>query len=150
MQTLERDIEILRHIPLFAGLPTPQLKLVAYTAEIVRFEPGEAIVQQGDPADAVYIIAEGEAELWLTDNAGHETRLAVLGAPSFFGESAVACRSQRAATVRAKGRVVTFRISANAFLDLMRQNPDICMRVMTKLAQRLERNTALLQHHQHH
>jgi CRP-like cAMP-binding protein len=145
MQSLQRDVETLRNIPLFAGLPTARLKLIAYTAEVVRFEPGEVIVKQGDPADAVFIVAEGEAEVWLTDADDRPIHLATLGAHSLFGETAVLCRSRRTATVQAKDRVVTFKISAQVFLDLVRQSPDIGMQVMTVLAQRLERNTALLQ-----
>ena len=45
MQPMMRDVEMLRNIPLFAGLPTPRLKLIAYTAEVIHFEPGEVIVQ---------------------------------------------------------------------------------------------------------
>ena len=145
MQSLERDVETLRNIPLFAGLPTARLKLIAYTAEIVRFEPGEVIVRQGAPADAVYIIVEGEAEVRLTDTTGHSMRLAMLGPHSLFGEIAVLARSRRTATVQAKDPVVTFKISADVFLDLVRQSPDIGMQVMTVLAQRLERTNALLQ-----
>ena len=94
MQPLERDVETLRNIPLFADLPTARLKLIAYTAEVVRFEPGEVIVQQGDPADAVYIIAEGEAEVWLADADGHTMRLGTMGRHTLFGETAVLCQSQ--------------------------------------------------------
>jgi CRP-like cAMP-binding protein len=150
MQPLERDVEMLRNIPLFAGLPTARLKLIAYTAEIVRFDSGEVIVQQGDPADAVYIIAEGEADVSLTDTAGDTIRLRTMGPHSLFGEIAVLCRSRRTATVRAKDRVVTLKIPGKVFLDLVRQSPDIAMQVMTVLAQMLERNTALLQRHERH
>lgn len=75
MGTLDQDVEMLRTIPLFSGLPTGRLKLIAFTGEIVRFEPGEVIVQQGKPADAVYVIAEGEAETWFTRTASHLMRL---------------------------------------------------------------------------
>jgi CRP-like cAMP-binding protein len=150
MQPLERDVETLRNIPLFADLPTARLKLIAYTAEVVRFEPGEVIVQQGDSADAVYIIAEGEAEVWLADAAGHTMRLGTMGRHTLFGETAVLCQSRRTATVRAKDQVVTFKISAKLFLDLVRQSPEIGIQVMTVLAQRLERSTALLQQHERH
>jgi CRP-like cAMP-binding protein len=148
MQPLERDVETLRNIPLFGGLPTARLKLIAYTADIVRFEPGEVIVQQGDLPDGVYIITEGEAEVWLADTTGQSRRLAVLGAHSLFGETAVLARSRRTATVRAKDRVVTFKISSNVFLDLVRSSSDIGMQVMTILAERLERSTALLRQHE--
>ncbi len=150
MQPLERDVETLRNIPLFADLPTARLKLIAYTAEVVRFEPGEVIVQQGDPADAVYIIAEGEAEVWLADADGHTIRLGTMGRHTLFGETAVLCQSGRTATVRARDQVVTFKISANVFLDLVRQSPEIGIQVMTVLAQRLERTTARLQQHERH
>ena len=148
MQSLERDVETLRKIPLFADLPTARLKLIAYTAEVVRFEPGEVIVQQGDPADAVYIIAEGEADVWLADAGGQSRRINTMCCFTLFGETAVLSKGRRTATVRAKERVVVFKISDKLFLDLVRQSPEIGIQVMTVLAQRLERTTALLQQQQ--
>ena len=149
---LEQDVETLRNIPLFAGLPTPRLKLIAYTAEVVRFAPGEVIVQQGDPADAVYIVTEGEAEVWFRDAEGNEIHLATMGRHSLFGETAVICKGRRTATVKARDRVATFKIRDTLFLDLVRQSPEIGMQVMTVLAERVERTSnALLQHqHLHH
>jgi CRP-like cAMP-binding protein len=150
MQPLEQDVETLRKIPLFAGLPTARLKLIAYTKEVVEFAPGEVIVRQGDPADAVYIVTEGEAEVLLHDADGHEMILATMSRNSLFGETAVISKGRRTATVRARDRVETFKISADVFLDLVRQSPEISMQVMTVLAQRLERSSALLQQHQSH
>ena len=149
---LEQDVETLRNIPLFAGLPTPRLKLIAYTAEVIRFAPGEVIVQQGDPADAVYIVTEGEAEVWIRDAEGNEIHLATMGRHSLFGETAVICKGRRTATVKARDRVATFKIRDTLFLDLVRQSPEIGMQVMTVLAERVERTSnALLQHqHLHH
>jgi len=148
MQPLEKDVETLRNIPLFAGLPTARLKLIAYTAEIVSFEPGEVIVRQGDPADAVYIIAEGEAEVLLTNDEGREIPLNTMGRNTLFGEIAVLCQGRRTTTVKARERVVTFKISARLFLDLVRTSPEIGMQVMTVLAQRLERSTHMLTLHE--
>jgi CRP-like cAMP-binding protein len=142
---LDRDVETLRNIPLFNGLPTPRLKLIAYTAEVVRFEPGEVIVQQGDLADAVYIVVEGEAEVWVEGADGRSIQVNTMGPNTLFGEIAVLSRGRRTTTVRAKGPVVTFKIAAKVFLDLVRHSPEIGMQVMTVLAERLERTTALLQ-----
>jgi CRP/FNR family transcriptional regulator, cyclic AMP receptor protein len=145
---LDRDVETLRNIPLFAGLPTPRLKLIAYTAEMVRFESGEVIVRQGDPADAVYILAEGEAEVLLTDDQGQDMSLGTMGRHTLFGEIGVLCKGRRTTTVKAKEGVVTYKISSQLFLELVRSSPEIGMQVMTVLAQRLERSTLLLQHHE--
>jgi CRP-like cAMP-binding protein len=142
---LDRDVETLRSIPLFSGLATPKLKLIALTADVVRFEPGEVIVQQGDAADAVYIIVEGEAGVWVEGADGRSIEVNTMGPNTLFGEIAVLSRGRRTTTVRARGSVVTFKISAKVFLDLVQQSPDIGMQVMTVLAERLERTTALLQ-----
>ena len=150
MRLLERDVETLRNIPLFAGLPTPRLKLIAYTAEVVCFQPGEVIVQQGDPADAVYIITAGEADVELTDQDGHGLHLTTMGPNTLFGETGVLCRGRRTATVRARTPTVTFKIAAKVFLDLVRQSPEIAMQVMTVLAERVERSSRLLREHEHH
>jgi CRP-like cAMP-binding protein len=71
-----------------------------------------------------------------------------VGANSLLGEIAVIARSRRTTTVRAKEAVTTFKISDRVFLDLVRSSPEIGMQVMTVLAQRLERTTALLQQHE--
>ncbi len=148
MQSLEQDVEMLRNIPLFAGLPRPRLKLIAYTAEVVRFEPGEVIVQQGDPADAVFIIADGEAEVLVRADDGHDIRLGTVGRHSLLGEIAVLCNGRRTATIRTKDRVVTLKISAQLFLDQLRQSPDIAMQVMRIIAERLERTTAIIRQYE--
>ncbi len=148
MQPLEQDVETLRNIPLFAGLPTARLKLIAYTAEVLHFEPGEVIVQQGDRADAVFIIADGEAEVWVHALDGHIVRLRTLGRHSLLGEIAVLCNGRRTATVQAKDHVVTLKLSAHLFLELLRHSPDIAMQVMRIMAERLEKMTGLLRQHQ--
>jgi CRP-like cAMP-binding protein len=145
MESLDQDVETLRNIPLFAGLPTARLKLIAYASEVVRFGPGEVIVRQGDAADAVYIVTDGEAEVRLHDADGHDLVLATMTRHSLFGETAVLAQGRRTASVLAKGPVTTFKLSATVFLDLIRQSPDISMRVMAVLAQRLETTSARLQ-----
>ncbi len=148
MQPLEQDVETLRNIPLFAGLPTARLKLIAYTAEVLHFEPGEVIVQQGDAADSVFIIADGEAEVRLETVDGRTVRLGTMGRHSLLGEIAVLCNGRRTATVQAKGRVVTLKISAHVFLDLLRQSPDIGMQVMKIMAERLEKTTGIIRQYE--
>jgi CRP-like cAMP-binding protein len=95
-------------------------------------------------------VTEGEAEVLLQDADGRDIQVATMGRHSLFGETAVISKGRRTATVRARDRVVTFKISADVFLDLVRQSPEISLQVMTVLAQRLERSSALLQQHQSH
>ena len=60
MSLLTDEVEVLRRSPMFAGVETPQLKLLAYTGEMVRFDAGEVLFRQGDPGDSAYVILSGE------------------------------------------------------------------------------------------
>jgi CRP-like cAMP-binding protein len=112
--------------------------------ETLRNEPGEILVQQADPADCVYIIAEGEAEVRLTTDDGHDVRLGTIARHSILGEIAVLCCSRRTATVLAKSRMLTLKIAAPVFVDLLRGNPEISIQVLRIMAERLENLTAML------
>lgn len=69
-----------------------------------RVAPGEVVVQEGDAASSVFIIASGQAEVVKREPAdGDEggARLALLGAGTLVGEMALLAPTPRTATVRA-------------------------------------------------
>jgi hypothetical protein len=119
------DVAILRRIPLLAGLPAARLKLLAYTAETIHFGPGEVIVHEGDPADAVGIIAAGGVEVVRTNQECPGRHLWTLGPHDLFDETAVLCGTPRGATVRATDHVAVLRIPAVVFLGLVRQHAEL-------------------------
>ena len=52
--------EVLRGIEIFADLRDDQLEWFALNAEEIRLAPGEALLHEGDPADALFVVLEGE------------------------------------------------------------------------------------------
>jgi NADH dehydrogenase len=66
-----------------------------------HFEPGEAIVSQGEIGDRFYIVEKGRVEVVRASNGGPEVRLATLGPGEYFGEVALLRDLARTATVRA-------------------------------------------------
>ncbi len=60
METLAR---IIREHPFFAGLDEKFLELVSGCAKNVRFEPGEYLVREGEPANQFYLIRSGKVGL---------------------------------------------------------------------------------------
>lgn len=51
---------ILREHPFFQGLAEQHLQIIAGCAKNVRFDAGEVIFRQGEPADQFYLIREGQ------------------------------------------------------------------------------------------
>jgi len=137
MESLERKIDLLRTIGPFAQLPTDPLRPLAQAAELVRFDAGDVIVQQGDMGDAVYALTDGTAEVWLEDTAQGPVLLRTMRSGQLFGETAVLYRGPRSATIKAKTDVTTLKLPAAAFLALLHSSPELAVRVAVILAQRL-------------
>jgi CRP-like cAMP-binding protein len=127
------EAEMLRKVPLFSGLSTSELKLLAFASQQLSFAPGETLMRQGDPADCAYVILEGEVDVLGTTSAG-EFVVAVLGPNLIVGEIGVLTDAPRTATVRAKGSVKALRISPEVFLRLASGKPDRALHVMRELS----------------
>ena len=63
--SLKQEFELLRRVPIFAEIEPSKLKLLAFMSERVGFDPGKNLMRQGDPADAAYLIIDGQAEVVL-------------------------------------------------------------------------------------
>ena len=135
--SLKEEFELLRRVPIFAEIEPAKLKLLAFMSERVGFDPGKRLVQQGDPADAAYLIIEGRAEVILETPAG-PVIVATLGANETVGEMGILGDMPRNATVRAKDRLIVLRISKDPFMRMVREFPNMAVSIMRELAQRLD------------
>ena len=135
--SLKEEFELLRRVPIFAEIEPSKLKLLAFMSERIGFDPGKRLVQQGDPADAAYLIIDGHAEVVLETPAGPVV-VATLGANQTVGEMGILGDVPRNATVRAKDRLIVLRISKDPFMRMVREFPNMAVSIMRELAQRLD------------
>jgi CRP-like cAMP-binding protein len=135
--SLKQEYELLRQVPFFAEIEPAKLKLLAFMSERVGYDPGKRLFQQGDPADAAYLIIDGEAEVIAETPSGPVT-LATLKPNEIVGEIGILCDVPRTATVRAKNRLVALRISKDPFMRMVREFPTMAISIMQELAHRLE------------
>jgi CRP-like cAMP-binding protein len=134
--SLKEEFELLRRVPYFSEIEPPKLKLLAFMSERVAFDPGMRLFRQGDPGDAAYLIIAGEAEVSVETPAGPVV-VATPGVNEIVGDMAILSNAPRSATVRAKSRLVTLRISKEPFMRMVREFPSMAVSVMQELAERL-------------
>jgi CRP/FNR family transcriptional regulator, cyclic AMP receptor protein len=134
--SLKEEYELLRRVPYFAEIEPAKLKLLAFMSERVAFDPGKRLFRQGDPGDAAYLIISGEAEVTAETPTGPVV-LATLGANEIVGDMAILGDVPRTATVRAKSRLITLRISKEPFMRMVREFPSMAVSMMQELAERL-------------
>jgi CRP/FNR family transcriptional regulator, cyclic AMP receptor protein len=135
--SLLQEYELLRRVPYFAEIEPAKLKLLAFMSERVGFDPGKTLCRQGDPADAAYLIIEGEAEIIL-EGGGDPITVATIGPNDTVGEMGILGDVPRNATVRAKERLITLRIAKEPFMRMVREFPNMAISIMRELAQRLD------------
>lgn len=68
---------------------------------VAKYRKKEVIFRQGDPADAVFYIREGECKVTVVSEQGKEAVVALHGKGEFFGEGCLTGQSRRLATVTA-------------------------------------------------
>ncbi len=123
--------DALRQTPFFAGLPGEELEAIAAVGDTVTFEPGAAIVTEGELGDSMYVVLSGIAEV---DVGGRFHRL---GAGDFFGEMALVSSRKRIATVKATETVEALRIPADAFQAFLLEHPSVAVSMLKEIVDRL-------------
>ncbi|HEX2252996.1 MAG TPA: cyclic nucleotide-binding domain-containing protein [Thermoanaerobaculia bacterium] len=112
--------------------------------QVVEVKAGQAIFEEGALGTEMYIIHSGQVEI--VKRIGDEDRqLALLEKGDFFGEMAILEELPRAAGARALTDARLVEINGSTFGQMLRDNPEIAVRMMRKLSRRLRQTDELLQ-----
>jgi CRP-like cAMP-binding protein len=102
-----------------------------------HFEAGSVIFREGDLGSEMFIIQRGHVRISLKVGT-RERELAVLEKGDFFGEIALLDESPaRSATATAIDDVEVLELTSRDLDQILRRKPDIAVRMMTKLSERL-------------
>src|ERR1041384_6516535 len=99
----ELDREFLARTPIFAGLPERLIELIARSMRAVELAAGEVLLREGDPARSMFVVHNGEIEIFKHGSTGAEQRLAILKPSDCLGEMSLIDIQPRSATARARG-----------------------------------------------
>jgi CRP/FNR family cyclic AMP-dependent transcriptional regulator len=132
---------ILRGHYLFGKL-TPQ-HLVSLSACIVgkTVKRGTNIFAKGDPGTSMYAIGEGTVKISVSTVDGKDAVFNMLHKGAIFGEIALLDGNPRTADAIATTDCEVFIIERRDFLPLMREEPDIALRIIEILCSKLRQTT---------
>jgi CRP-like cAMP-binding protein len=127
----------LLRLEIFQGLRPLQLTEVARRAERMVFREGQVIVRAGTPGDGAFVIVSGDT-LSLARCDGQVQRRPIEPG-SLIGELAMLIDHEYAVTVVAKGPVKALKITREAMLDQMRDDPRLAEHLSARITSRLTR-----------
>ena len=133
-------VDLLKGVELFSELNEEQLGMIANLVIVKNFNRDETVVLEGDDSvQALYLIATGSVQVYMTGIDGRETILSFLERGDFFGEMSLIDGEPRSASVRTVTDAKLLVIHRESFLSLIRKTPEIAMALMSELCKRLRK-----------
>jgi NTE family protein len=105
---------------------------------------GEWLFRQDDPGDALYLLARGRLQVWITttdQGEQHETMVAEVAPGETVGEISLLTGGRRSAGIRAVRDSLLLRMDAAAFDRLGRERPQLIRQLAGSIAERLRQRT---------
>ena len=109
-----------------------------------EFAAGDVLFREGDPGDQMYVIQNGTVRI--TKNvAGADRVIAILGPGEFLGELAILNDKPRVATATVVTDMRCLVIEAKTLESMVTRSGEIAMRLIKKLAKRIDSADALIE-----
>jgi CRP/FNR family transcriptional regulator, cyclic AMP receptor protein len=144
MPTGAETATLLARTEVFGGLEDRELSEVAQVAVPRTWERGEVIFREGDEGDTCYLIRSGAVLLTREHQDGRMIALAELRGGGMFGELALFRGETRSATAEAVEETKAIALLAPDMQRLIKRNPDISLKLLAALAERVRTTTERL------
>ena len=137
MSTMLSNLDLLRRVPLFSLLTVAQAEVISGAVIKRRFKRGEALVEQGQKSNALFILLTGRARVMTSDSRGREVILATLAQGDYLGEMSIIDNEPHSATVRAEVATDVLMLGREEFARCLTENASMSLVVMRGLVKRL-------------
>ncbi len=131
----------LEGIEILAALDAGDREALARRCRWRRFAEDEVIIDREQDSREVYLVVEGLVRVVDYSVQGREISFAEIGAGGCFGELAALDGQPRSAHVVAIATTRTASLPGTAFIELLRNSPDVSLALMTHLASVIRQST---------
>ncbi|RMF17046.1 MAG: Crp/Fnr family transcriptional regulator [Candidatus Dadabacteria bacterium] len=136
---MNEKLELLSKVSLFRNWDEAQLQRLASLSDELHFERDTVVLQQEEAGKSLYVILEGRVKIVLYGDDGKEIILTTMSDGEFFGEMALLDGGPRSASVVTLDTSRLLRLRRDAFMNYLREQPDLALAVLEELSRRLRR-----------
>ena len=133
----QENLEILRQIYFFSGLPLETLKIFAYLCTREKFKQGEHIFRQNEDDGQAFYIVEGKACLERTDN-GKPTKVRDCETGEFLGGLTLLGETGRLFSLKSVSDTTCLVLNREKFAKTMEQFPQLMIKICKAVAQSID------------
>lgn len=132
---LAEQIDFLRKIELFRGLTLEELNGLTCCINEKVFHPNDYLFRENGPRESIFIIYDGEVELFKSNPWGVELKLTVFGKGDFLGEGSWANDSPHSTSARALKVTKVLAVSN----DFFKSDVNTSLKVFSNIARVISR-----------
>ena len=139
--SIKSTVELLRHVPLFAGVDPAHLQVLSFAAVRHVLQKGQTLYRAGDPGTSGYLVVSGTAQATARDSV---EVVATIERGAFLGELAMLAKLPHHLTVTAISTLTVNVIGNDLFLKLMSEFPEAGTRIVETVAAKLDSSMLML------
>jgi CRP/FNR family transcriptional regulator, dissimilatory nitrate respiration regulator len=138
-------IGVLQQASLFSGVDEAAVLEVVRRGRLRLFAAGQTIFLQGDPARGLHVIVHGRVKVFKSSPQGRAQTLMIMGPGEPVGEVAALSGDHYPAGAETLETTETFYIPREAFVELIRSQPEVALRLLAALSARLRAFASLIE-----
>jgi len=131
--------DTLSRVSIFSDLSKRELQVLSAGAREREYKPGEALCRQGDSGAGLFVILDGKVRVSQQADGG-ERDLGTFEKDAVLGEMSLLDEQPRTATITASQPTRALLIPVWDFRGALREHPDISIKLLSVLSQRLRRH----------
>lgn len=131
--------DFLKKIELFKGLTEPERELLAASFELKTYEKNSMLFVESNPRKNLFLIIDGEVELFKKTPFGEERRLSFFGKYDFMGEGALLDDSPHSTSARATLNTSALLLSRDSLSKLLLEHSTAALKVLSHIAKVISR-----------
>jgi CRP-like cAMP-binding protein len=136
--SIDRRLEILGQTPFFENMPEADLKFINQQFKEVGYQPEETICFSGDPAERLFILADGLVKLIRHTHTGRDVLLDILSTSEIFGSLSLYGDQVYPDTAIAQTQTCVLQIGMDNFRHILEKFPAVTLKVLEMTSTRLQ------------
>ena len=133
----QENLQILRQINFFSGLPLETLKIFAYLCTREKFKQGEHIFRQNEDDGQAFYIIDGKARLERNNN-GDSIKVRDCETGEFLGGLTLLGETGRLFSLKSVADTTCLVLNREKFAKTMNQFPELMMKICKAVAQSID------------
>ncbi len=121
----DSEQQIVRKSALCSSMTEDVFQHVLASGSVTDFKRGEYLFDQGRPADVLYLVLQGWAQIKRVEQDGSCTLISTFGSGQTIGEAPAFLHKPYPASAQAMTHVRVFAISGQTVVEIMQEDPEV-------------------------